>query len=116
MRRDDDAAPRERAMVYGHVGDLPQKGKAEFEWYIAKHPEDPLGHLDFALLLNAIPDRPGALREVSRAIELDPILAEAHRARAGMLNEDGEPEKAQSDLEFLVKYNLKDRCVLDQLG
>lgn len=116
LRPDDDVARRERAMVYGHVADLRPKGKAEFEWYIAKHPQDPLGHLYYALLLNAIPDHANALREISRAIELDPMLTEARRARAGMLNEDGEPEKAQADLEFLVKRGVKDRRVFDQLG
>lgn len=116
LRPDDDLVRRERAKVYSHVAPLREKSQAEFEWYIAKHPTDPLGHLYFGLLLQQVPDWQGALKEVTRAIELDPLLAEARRTRAALLRDDGELEKALIDLEFLVKHDVKDARSLDQLG
>ncbi|MGE5647418.1 MAG: tetratricopeptide repeat protein [Acidobacteriota bacterium] len=116
MRPKDEEARRERAMVYGHVGPLREKGRAEFEAYLARHPQDALGHLLYARLLNAIPGSEGALREATRAIELDPKLAEARLTRAALLSEEGEPEKALVDLEFLAQHDIKDARALDQLG
>ena len=116
LRPDDDLVRRERARVYSHVPFLREKSQAEFERYIAKHPTDPLGHLYFGLLLKQVADWQGALKEVTRAIELDPLLAEARRTRAALLRDDGELEKALTDLEFLVKHNVKDARSLYQLG
>lgn len=115
LRPADDAARRDRALIYGYTDARLAEGLKELEWYIRKHPGDPLGYYDLAQL--SWRDRPQeALGQLAAALRLNPELAAAHVDRAWLLNRLGRTAEAIPHLQKALDINPRDFRALDQLG
>ena len=112
LRPDDDEVRRDRAVTYARMErNYPDVGLKELLRYVERHPADPLGHYDLALVYGYT-DQEKALRELTEALRLDPALGPAHYARALLLHTaDSIP-----DLEVVLRLNPQDTRALDQLG
>ncbi len=56
----------------------PEKARELLSRATEVDPDDPLGHYEFAKVLETLDDSPGAMREYERAVQLAPTLADAH--------------------------------------
>lgn len=62
---------------------------------VARHPDDPIGHVNLANLLLRGCDLAGARRHYDAALQLDPEHAQAHQGLGAVLSESGEDERAR---------------------
>ncbi len=115
LRPGDDSARRDRGLVYGYTHAQLDDGIKELNWYVHKHPEDPLGYYKLAQL-SALENPEQALELLSQALRLDPNFADAHYARAFLLHQTGRSAESLPDLQAAVRGNPKDFHALDQLG
>ena len=115
LRPADDAARRDRALIYGYTDTRLAEGLKELAWYIQKHPGDPLGYYDLAQL--SWRDRPQeALGQLATALRLNPELAAAHVDLAWLLNRLGRTAEAIPHFQKALAINPRDFRALDQLG
>lgn len=112
----DDTARRDRGLVYGYNAKRLDDGIRELTWYVQKHPEDPLGHYDLAVLRAAGNDFEKALDELATVLRLSPDSAPAHYTRALVLNQLGRIAESVPDLQAAVRSNPQDVLALDQLS
>lgn len=115
LRPDDDTARRERAFVYGRTGQRIDEAVAEMQWYLRKHPRDPVGHYEFAFTL-AVRDRQLALEHLATAVKLKAGYAAALYLRAGIFLQLGNAADALQDLLAVAKQYPDNVRALDQLG
>jgi tetratricopeptide (TPR) repeat protein len=115
LRPADDAARRDRALIYGYTDTRLAEGLKELAWYIQKHPDDPLGYYDMAQL--SWRDHPQeALGQLATALRLNPELAAAHVDRGWLLNRLGRTAEAIPHFQKALAINPRDFRALDQLG
>ncbi len=115
LRPGDDTARRDRARVYGYTGTRLEEGLKELAWYVAKHPEDPLGHYHLAQFTwRAEPEK--SLEQLATALRLDPKLAPAHVSRAWLLQRLGRAAESLPHLQAALRLEAKNLRALDQLG
>jgi tetratricopeptide (TPR) repeat protein len=111
---DDDVARRERGFVAFQKG-LFEQGLTEVQGFVARHPDDPVGHYELGAIQNK--DNPAqALTEYDRAVALNPAFAAAHSERGSLYYQMGKPESAFADLEAAVALRPDDAVSLDRLG
>ena len=111
----DDAARRDRALIYGYTGTRLAEGLKELAWYIQKHPDDPLGYYDLAQL--SWRDHPQeALDRLAAALRLAPGLAAAHIDLGWLLNRLGRTAEALPHFQKAIEITPRDFRALDQLG
>jgi tetratricopeptide (TPR) repeat protein len=111
----DDTVRRDRARVYGYTGTRLKEGLSELDWYIRKHPDDPIGYYNLAQF-SWTTDPQKALDQLATALRLDPGLAPARYSRAWLLNRLGRPADSLPDLQAAVRIHPKNVRALDQLG
>ena len=110
----DDVARRERGFTAFQMGQFDQ-GVAELERFVARHPEDAVGHFELGAAENK--DNPAqALSEFDRAIALKKDFGAAHSARGSLYYQMGKPEAALADLEAAAALRPDDAVSLDRLG
>ncbi len=115
LRPGDDRARRDRARVYGLTRTRLAQGLKEMEWYVQKHPADPVGHFNLAQFTwETEPEK--ALDQLAQALRADPGFAPAHFARAWLLRRLGRAPEALPHLQATVKLIPNDVRALDQLG
>jgi tetratricopeptide (TPR) repeat protein len=115
LRPGDDRARRDRGHVCALTGSRLAEGRKEMEWYIGKHPSDPVGLFNLAQFTWAgEPER--TLDLLSRALRADPGFAPAHFARAWLLQRSGRMEESLPHLEATVRIVPNNVRALDQLG
>lgn len=115
LRPGDVAAQRERALVCGRTDSRKAEGLRELAGYVRKHPDDPLGHYDLALL--SWRDQPeAALANLTEALKLDPRFAAAYINRAWLLNRLGRTGEAVPDLRKAIEIDPREYRAMDQLG
>jgi tetratricopeptide (TPR) repeat protein len=114
LKPDDDAARRERGMSLA-CADQPAKALADLDWYVRKHPRDPMGFYELAIAEH-FADRAKAFEALDRALALDPAMTQAHYTR-GLLNiEAQKPAEAIDDLRFVVEREPANYRLLVHLG
>ncbi len=110
----DDVARRERGFTAFQMGRF-EEGVAELRNFVARHPEDPVGHFELGAAENK--DNPAqALQEFDRAIALKADFGAAHSARGSLYYQMGKPEQALADLEAAAAQRPDDAVSLDRLG
>ena len=111
----DDTARRDRGLVSSYIESRKAEGVKELAAYVQKHPGDPIGHFDLALIWWR--DRPqDALNHLSQAVRLDPGFGAARVNRAWLLSRMGRAADAIPDLEKAIEIDPRDVRALDQLG
>ena len=113
-RPDADFARRERGFAWARAGDKNQ-ALPDLAWYVQKHPEDYLGHFQYAVALT-VSDKAKAASELNRAIALKPDFVLGLHTRGALLLQEGKPEDALADLERVVKLEPDNARALDYLG
>lgn len=114
LKPQDDAARRERGFALARFGSI-QEGLKDLEWYVEKHPKDPIGRYELGIA-ETLRDRTKAHEHFSRALELDPSLHSARYALAVLAYQDGRLEEAVQFSEEVLKHNPDDARALDVLG
>ncbi len=111
----DDAARREHAFAQIALGEDVKSGMADLEWFVRKHPADPMGHYELGIA-SGLANSDRALQELNRALGLKPDLTPALMAR-GILNyRRGETAAALPDFKLAAKQDPTNPAVLDRLG
>jgi tetratricopeptide (TPR) repeat protein len=110
----DDTARRERGFTTALAGNSP-KGLAELDWYLARHPNDALGHYEAAVARTAS-DPDAAFEHLNKAIQLQPDFTAARYARGVVLYRQNELEAALADFLFAAERDAENPVFLDQLG
>jgi tetratricopeptide (TPR) repeat protein len=111
----DDIGRRERGFAETALGVNAKGGLADLEWFVRKHPNDPVGHYEFGVAISAT-DTNQALTHFSRAIDLKTDFTAAHVARALLNYRQGKAAAALPDLEFAAAREPKNATILDRLG
>ncbi|HEY2015419.1 MAG TPA: tetratricopeptide repeat protein [Bryobacteraceae bacterium] len=114
LEPNDEAARRERGYVAAQMGKLEQ-GIADLEWFVARHPDDPVGHYELGQAQRSA-DMTQALLHLDRALALNPNYAPARVARGSLYYQEGKPESAVKDLELAASLQPDDAQNLDRLG
>ena len=109
----DEIARRERGYT-AVLMDQPEQGIAGLECFVARHPNDAVGHYELGQARRA--DLAQALAQFDRAVQLDPDYVPARTARGSLYYQQGKPEAAVPDLEFAAAHRPDDAAALDRLG
>jgi tetratricopeptide (TPR) repeat protein len=110
----DDTARRERGFARIHMRQF-DTGMADLEWYIARHPDDPVGYYELGLA-QSMNDPTKGLSSLDKALQLKPDFVEARSARGALYYLQGKPEAAVPDLEAAVRSQPDNGLILDRLG
>ncbi len=110
----DDTARRERGFARIHMRQF-DAGLADLEWYIARHPDDPVGYYELGLA-QSMNDPTKGLSNLDKALQLKADFVEARSARGALYYLQGKPEAAIPDLEAAVKSQPDNGLILDRLG
>ena len=89
---DDDFARRDRAYTAVRMGQV-EKGIAELERFLARHPDDAVGHYQMGVAQGQS-DPVQGLAHLDRALALKPDFAAALSARGSLYYQQGKPEAA----------------------
>ncbi|MEO8592794.1 MAG: tetratricopeptide repeat protein [Candidatus Solibacter sp.] len=111
---DDDTGRRERGFARVHLRDV-DAGIADLEWYLARHPNDPVAHYQMGLALSTNDPTKG-MASLDKALELKPDFVAARAARGALYYLQGKPEAAVPDLEAASAAEPSNGLILDRLG
>ncbi len=111
----DDAARRERGFAETALGTNAKSGQADLEWFVRKHPDDPVGHYELGVA-ESTTDSAEALAQFNRALTLNRDFAAARLARALLNYREGRPAAALPDVEFAAERQPNNATILDRLG
>lgn len=115
LRPDDDTARRDRARAYGATETRREEARTELEWYLDKHPKDPLGHYVFAQIFwKTEPEE--SLVHLTEAVRLDPGSVSIRFSRAWILQRLGQMAESLSDLEAANRLTPHNARILDLMG
>ena len=115
VRRSDDVARRERALVLGWTGTHRDEGLRELAQYLRRHPSDPIAYYDLAQL--SWKQKPNqALTELSTALRLDSHFSAARYSRGWLLHRLGRDSESLQDLLMAQHDMPRDVGVLTSLG
>src|ERR1019366_1776959 len=114
LEPNDDFARRERGLATVHTGQF-DKGMADLEWFIARHPDDAMGRYEIGMAELDV-DQEQALAQLDKSVALKPDFAEARSTRGSLYYQQGKPETALPDLEFAAARLPGDPVTLDRLG
>jgi len=115
LRPGDEAARRDRARACGNTDSRREEARREIAWYLARHPDDPLGHYAFAQIFwNEEPE--AALAHLTEAVRLEPDSVAYRYSRAWMLQRLGQAAESLPDLEAARRLAPDSAPVLDLLG
>ena len=110
----DDTARRERGFARIHMRQF-DTGLADLEWYIARHPDDPVGYYELGLA-QSMNDPTKGLSNLDKALKLKPDFVEARSARGALYYLQGKPDAAVPDLEAAAASDPENGLILDRLG
>ena len=112
---EDDAGRRERGFAQAALGVDGKSAIEDLEWFLHRHPDDPVGHFELGMALSAN-DRAGALAQFDRTLVLKPDFAPALVARAIVNLHGDKPAAALPDLKLAAQREPEDARILDRLG
>ena len=110
----DDTARRERGFARIHMHQF-DAGIADLEWYIKRHPDDPVGYYELGLA-QSTNDPTKGLSSLDKALQLKPDFVEARSARGALYYLQGNPKAAIPDLEAAAASQPDNGLILDRLG
>jgi tetratricopeptide (TPR) repeat protein len=110
----DDTARRERGFTAMRMGQV-EAGVADLSWYVARHPDDPVGYYELGVAERETNPAQG-LAHLDKALALKPDFAAARSARGSVYYQLGKPEAAVKDLELAANLRPDDALTLDRLG
>jgi tetratricopeptide (TPR) repeat protein len=111
----DDVGRRERGFAETALGVNEKSGLADLEWFVRKHPSDPVGHYELGVAVSAT-DASQALAHFTRALDLKTDFTAARVGRALLNYRQGNATAALPDLEFAVAREPQNATILDRLG
>jgi tetratricopeptide (TPR) repeat protein len=115
LRPEDDAARRDRARACGHTESRREEARKELNWYLAQHPQDPVGHYTYAQVFwHDEPEK--ALAHLTEAARLDPNSATILYSRGWMLQRNGQMAESLADLEAARRLAPENARILDLIG
>jgi tetratricopeptide (TPR) repeat protein len=92
-----------------------EQGIADIEWFLARHPDDKVGHYELAQAERSL-DAAKALQHFDRALALDANYGPARAARGSLNYQNGKFDAALPDLEAAAFLEPGDAATLDRLG
>ena len=110
----DDAARRERGFATALSGQA-EKGIADLQWYVRRHPGDAAGFYELGAAETKV-DQDKALLHLNRAVSLQPDFLAARFSRAVVYTGMAKPEAALPDLQWALTRNPEDADLLDRLA
>jgi tetratricopeptide (TPR) repeat protein len=111
----DETARRERAFAETATGENMQAALADLRAFVLKYPKDAVGW--YELGTSESPTAPGeALKDIDRALAIQPSLVPAHVTRGLLLYRQGKPDAALPDFEFSARHQPANATALDRLG
>ncbi len=110
----DDTARRERGFARIHMRQF-DAGIADLEWYIGRHPDDPVGYYELGLA-QSTNDPTKGLSSLDKALQLKADFVEARSARGALYYLQGKPDAAVPDLEAAAAAQPDNGLILDRLG
>jgi tetratricopeptide (TPR) repeat protein len=110
----DDSARRERGFTAVQMGQF-EKGVADLQWYLSRHPDDAVGHYELAMA-ETRDDPAKSLLGLDKALKLKPDLVVARSARGSLYYQQGRFAEAAADLEAAAALRPADAVILDRLG
>ncbi len=110
----DDTARRERGFARTHIRQF-ETGMADLEWYIKRHPDDPIGYYQLGLA-QSTSDPTKGIESLDKALALKPGFTAARAARGALHYVQGNPEAALPDLEAAAAAEPPNGLILDRLG
>jgi tetratricopeptide (TPR) repeat protein len=114
LRPNDQVIRRERAFALAHTPQI-DEAVQELRSYVREYPKDARGFLELGIS-ETVRARNRALKDLDRALALDPTMADARYARALLLYRADRPQQAATDLRFLLAREPKDSQALDTMG
>ena len=114
LRPADDEGWREQSFNLTQMGQA-EEGMAGLRAFLARHPDDAIGHYELGLALRT-EDEEQARLQFDRAIELDPSYVPARTGRGSLNYQEGKPEAALPDLKAAASLRPDDPEVQDRLG
>jgi tetratricopeptide (TPR) repeat protein len=114
LRPHDHVIRRERAFALAHTPQI-DEAVQELRDYLRTHPKDARGFLELGIS-ETVRQRNQALKDLDRAIVLDPHMADARLARAVLLYRADQPRRAATDLQFILAREPKNSQALDTMG
>lgn len=111
----DEVARRERAFAQTATGEDMDAGLAALKAFVTKHAGDAAGHYELGTAETAR-QADEALKELNRALTLNPDLTPAHVARGLLLYRQGDAEAALVDFQFVAQKEPNNGTILDRLG
>jgi tetratricopeptide (TPR) repeat protein len=115
LKPEDDAGRRDRARVCGFTENRKEEARQELDWYLGKHPKDPLGHYAFAQVF-WYTEPQESLTHLTEAARLDPDSLAVRFSRAWMLQRLGQMAESLPDLEAAHRMDPGNFRVLDLMG
>ncbi len=110
----DDAGRRERGFAHANMKQ-PDSGLPDLEWYVGRHPDDPVGLFELGVA-QSINDPEKGLATLTKAVALKPDFVDARSARGALNYQQGNAAAALADLEFAAAKLPDSALVLDRLG
>ena len=114
LKPDDDIARRERGFALARSYRV-KEGIQELEWYVKRHPQDPLGYYKLAAAQSP-EDKEKSLESINKVLALDPKFHEARYARGLLYMQLNRPAEAVADLKAYLNINPENGQALDQMG
>jgi tetratricopeptide (TPR) repeat protein len=115
LRPDDDAARRDRAKACGYTESRRDEAGRDLDWYLGKHPNDPLGHFVYAQVF-WWPEPQKSLAHLTEAVRLDPDSVSIRFSRAWMLQRQGQMAESLPDLQAALRLEPNNFRILDLIG
>jgi tetratricopeptide (TPR) repeat protein len=110
----DDEARRERGYALARSSRL-KEAIQDLDWYVRKHPNDASGHFKLAVALS-LEDKPKALEEINRALQIDPKFWPARYARGVLSQRLGHNQQAVEDLKACVERDQSNVQMQEELA
>jgi len=114
VQPEKDEARRERGYALARATMLTEAFQ-DLNWYVEKHPRDPLGFFELAVAESA-QRKDRSLTHFDRALEFDPQMVPAYLARGILLRQEGKISPALTDLKFVVERQPDNFRAWEELG
>ncbi len=114
LKPDDDIARRERGFALARSFWM-KEGVKELEWYVSRHPKDPVGYYKLAAAQSP-ENKEQSLELINKVLALKPDFHEARYARGLLYLQLNQPAEAVADLKAYLSVDPGNVQALDQMG